>query len=125
MLTFTISLILCGIYIRFHTTTIRGRIIRVILTVVILIILPLVAMVKFIVSAVRTNGSNSFSAWLSNVTGTSALTIGMLMAAGIYVYCPTHLCEQHRRASYLSTGQNEQNEFQLFTPLEQSNTTRT
>ena len=125
LLTFTISLILCGIYIRFHTTTIRGHIIRVIPTVVILIILPLVAMVKFIVSAVRTNGSDSFSAWLSNVTGTSALTIGLLMAAGIYVYCPTHLCEQHRRASYLSTGQNERNEFQLFTPLEQSNTTRT
>ena len=41
LLTFTISLILCGIYIRFHTTTIRGHIIRVIPTVVILIILPL------------------------------------------------------------------------------------
>ena len=125
VLTFTMLLILCGMYCKFRTTTIGGRIVRVIPTVIILIILPIVVMVKFIVSAVRTNASGSFSAWLSNVTVTSAVTIGTLMAAGIYVHFPMHLCEQHRRASYLSTGQNEQNEFQLFTPLEQSNTTRT
>ena len=125
VLTFTISLTLCGMYCKFRTTTIGGRIVRVIPTIVILIILPLMMMVTFIVSAARSNGLGSFSAWLTNVTVITGATIGMLMAVGMYVHFPMHLCEQHRRASYLSTGQNEQNEFQLFTPLEQSNTTRT
>ena len=116
VLTFTMLLILCGMYCKFRTTTIGGRIVSVIPTVIILIILPIVVMVKFIVSAVPTNAPGSFSAWLSNVTVTSVVTIGALTAAGIYVYLPTHLCEQCRRAPHLSTGQNEQNGHQLVHP---------
>ena len=122
VLTFTVSLTLCGIYCRFHMTTIGGRIVRVIPTVVILIILPLVVMVMFIVSAAHSNGFGSFPAWLTNVTLTTAATIGMLMAVGIYVHLPTNLCEQCGRASHLSTGQSE---LQPVHPPEHSNSTET
>ena len=67
-------------------------------------------MAMFIVSAARSNGFGSFSAWVTDVTVITAATIGMLMAVGIYVHLPTHLCKQCGRASYLSTGQNEQNQ---------------
>ena len=92
VLTSTISLSLCGMYCKFRTTTVGGRIIRVIPTIVILIILPLVVVAMFIVSAARSNGFGSFSAWVTDVTVITAATIGMLMAVGIYVHLPTHLC---------------------------------
>ena len=125
VLNFTISLTLCGMYYKFHTTTTGRRIIRIIPTAVILIMLPLVVMAMFIVSAVRSDGFGSFPAWLTNVTVITTATIGMLMAVGIYVHLPTHLCKQCRRASYLSTGQNEQNEHQLVYPPEHNNLTQT
>ena len=122
MLTSTISLSLCGMYCKFHMTTVGGRIIRVIPTIVILIILPLVVMVMLIVSAARSNGFGSFSVWVTDVTVITAATIGILMAVGIYVHLPTHLCEQCWGASYLSTGQNEH---QPIHPPEHKNPTET
>ena len=123
VLTFTISLTLCGMYCKFRTTTIGGRIVRVIPTIVILIIITLMVMVTFIVSAARSNGLGSFSAWLTNVTVITGATIGMLMAVGIYVHLPTHLCEQCRRVSYLSTGQND-HQF-VHPPMQNRSSTQT
>ena len=107
VLTFTISLTLCGMYCKFRTTTIGGRIIKVIPTAVVLVILPLVIMVWFIRLAVYSDGFGSFSAWLRNVTGIRAANFVLLTATGIYVHFPTHMCEQCRRSPYLSTEQSE------------------
>ena len=107
VLTFTVFLTLCGMYCKFRTTTIGGRIIRVIPTAVVLVILPLVIMVWFIKSAVHSDGFGSFSAWLRSVVVVRAASLVMLIAAGIYIHFPTYLCEQCRRSPYLSTGENE------------------
>ena len=107
VLTFTVLLMLCGMYCKFRMTTIGGRIIKVIPTAVVLVILPLVIMVWFIRLAVYSDGFGSFSAWLRNVTGIRAANFVLLTATGIYVYFPTHMCEQCRRSPYLSTEQSE------------------
>ena len=107
MLTFTVLLILCGMYCKFCMTTIGGHIVRVIPTAVVLVILPIVMMVWFIRSAVYSDGFGSFSAWLRNVTGIRAANFVLLTAIGIYVHFPTHKCEQCRRSPYLSTDQSE------------------
>ena len=107
VLTFTILLNLGGMYCKFRTTTIGGRIIRIIPTVVVLIILTLVIMVWYIKLAVHSAGFGSYSAWLTNVTGIRAASLVLLMAIGMYVHFPKHVCEQCRRSPYLSTGQSE------------------
>ena len=48
VLTFTVFLMLCGMYCKFRMTTIGGRIVRVIPTAVVLVILPIVMMVGFV-----------------------------------------------------------------------------
>ena len=122
LLTFTVFLILCGIYYKFRTTTIGGRIVRVIPTVVVLIILLLVIMVWFIKLAVHSAGFGSFSAWLTNVTGIRAASLVLLTAIGMYVHFPRHVCKQCRRSPYLSTGQSE---LQPLPPPEHSSSTQT
>ena len=107
VLTFTVLLILCGMYCKFRTTTIGGRIVRVIPTAVFLVILPIVMMVEFVKSAVHSNGFGSFSVWLTYMTATLASTIVMLMAVGAYVHFPTCGCEQCRRCPYLPTRKSE------------------
>ena len=122
VLTFTIVLSLCGMYCKFRTTTIGGRIIRVIPTTMVLVMLLIAVMAMYIISAVHSNRFGSFSAWITNVTVITAAAIGMLMFVGMYVHFPTHLCEQCGRASYLSTGQNEQN--QSVQPPDHNNPTQ-
>ena len=122
VLTFTVFLSLCGMYHKVRTTTIGGRIIRVIPTVVILIILALVIMVWYIRLAVHSDGAGSFSAWLRKVTITGAASIVMLTAVGMYVHFPMHLCEQCRRSPCMSTGTSE---LQPLHPPEHSNSTQT
>ena len=107
VLTSTVSLSLCGMYCRFRMTKIGSRIIRVIPTAVVLVILPIVMMVGFIKSAVHSNCFGSFSTWLVNATATTAGTVVMLMAVGMYVHFPMCVCEQFRRCLYLPTGRNE------------------
>ena len=107
VLTFTVFLTLCGMYCKFRTTTIGGRIIRVIPPLVILIILLPVIMVWFIKMAIHSAGFGSYSAWLTNVTGVRAVCLVLLTAIGMYVHFPKHVCEQCRRSPYLSTGQSE------------------
>ena len=108
VLTFTILLTLCGMYCKFCTTAIGSRIIRVIPTTVILIIIPLVVMAMFIVSAGPSGGFGSLSAWLTTTTVITAVNVLMIVAVGIYVHFPTNLFEQCRRCPYLSTEQNKQ-----------------
>ena len=122
VLTFTVLLILCGMYCKFRMTTIGGRIIKVIPTAVVLVILPLVIMVWFIRLAVYSDGFGSFSAWLKNVTGIRAANFVLLTATGIYVHFPTHMCEQCRRSPYLST---EQSELQPLLPPKRNISTQT
>ena len=107
VLTFTIFSTLCGMYCKFRTTAIGSRIIRVIPTVVILIILPLVVMAMFITSTVRSVDFSSYSAWLANATVITAANVVMLMAVGLYVHFPKHVCEQCRGCPYLLTGQSK------------------
>ena len=129
VLTSTISLALCGLYCKFRANKSGNRIIRVIPTVVVLTILTLVMMLWFLLSAVSPKGFGivgSFSAWLKNVTITTATTTGMLVAVGIYVHFPTHLCKQCRRATDLHqqirpVGQNEGIEQQPAHPPEHNN----
>ena len=122
MLTFTILLTLCGMYCKFRTTAIGSRIIRVIPTAVILIIIPLVVMAMFIVSAGPSGGFGSLSAWLTNTTVITAVNVLMIVAVGIYVHFPANLFEQCR-CPYLSTKQSkQQNELH---PPELNNSTKT
>ena len=107
MLTFIVLLMLCSMYCKFRTTTVGGRIVRVIPKAVVLVILPIVMMVRFVKSAVHPIDFGSFSVWLTYMTATLASTIVMLMAVGIYVHFPTCVCEQCRRCPYLPTGQSE------------------
>ena len=84
-------------------------------------------------SAIRSEGFRkigSFSAWLKNITVATATTIGTLLAVGMYVHFPTHLCKQHRRAVVVrrpphqqlpSVGQNEGIEQQSAHPPEHNN----
>ena len=122
VLAFIALLMLCSMYCKFRTTTIGGRIVKVIPTVVILVILPLVIMVWFIKSAVHSDDFGSFSAWLINVIGIKAANFVLLTAIGIYVHFPTHVCEQCRRSPYLST---EQSELQPLLPPERNISTQT
>ena len=110
VLTFTISLTLCGMYCKFRMKKSGHRIIRIIPTVAILTMLILVVMLWFLLSAVRSEGfgKGSFSAWLKNVTATTATTIGMLLAVGIYVHFPTHLCKQCKRAVVVRRAPHQQ-----------------
>ena len=133
VLTSTISLALCGMYCKFRTNKSGNRIIRVIPTIAVLTILTLVMTLWFLLSAVSSKGFGkvgSFSAWLKNVTITTATTIGMLVAVGMYVHFPTHLCKQRRRAEVVRTaphqqlppaGQNEGIEQQPAHPPEHNN----
>ena len=101
VLTSTISLTLCGMYCKFRMKKSGNHIIRIIPTIAILTTLTLVMMMWFLLSAVSSKGFGkvgSFSAWLKNVTITTATTIGMLLAVGIYVHFPTHLYKQCKRA---------------------------
>ena len=130
VLTFTILLILCGMYCKFRTKKSGSRIIRIIPTVAILTVLILVVMLWFLMSAIRSEGFRkigSFSAWLKNITVTTATTIGTLLAVGMYVHFPTHLCKQRRRAEVVrraphqqlpSAGHNEGIEQQSAHPTE-------
>ena len=133
VLTSTISLTLCGMYCKFRTKKSGNHIIRIIPTIAILTILTLVMMLWFLLSAVSSKGFGkigSFSAWLKNATVTTATSIGALLAVGIYVHFPTHLCKQCRRAVVVRrtpcqqlppAGQNERIEQQLAHLPEQSN----
>ena len=132
VLTFTILLILCGMCCKFRTKQSGNRIIRVIPTVAVLTILILVMTLWFLLSAVSSKGfgNGSFSAWLKNVTITTAAAIGMLVAVGVYVHFPTHLCKQCRRAEVVRraphqqlppAGQNEGIEQQPAHPPEHNN----
>ena len=90
-------------------------------------------MLWFLMSAIRSEGFRkigSFSAWLKNITVATATTIGTLLAVGMYVHFPTHLCKQHRRAVVVrrpphqqlpSVGQNEGIEQQSAHPPEHNN----
>ena len=111
VLTFTVLLALCGMYWKFRTKKSGSRIIRIIPTVAILTVLILVVMLWFLLSAVRSKGFHkigSFSAWLKNITVTTATTIGTLLAVGIYVHFPTHLCKQCRRAVVVRRAPHQQ-----------------
>ena len=121
VLTFTVLLTLCGMYCKFRMTAIGGRIIRVIPTVVVLVILPIVMMVWFIRSAVHSNNFGSFSAWLRSAVVVRAASLVMLIAVGMYIHFPTHLCEQCRISPYLSKGENE---LQTFSQHKNSTETR-
>ena len=88
----------------------------------VLVMLLIAVMAMYIILAVHSNCFGSFSAWITNVTVITAAAIGMLMFVGMYVHFPTHLCEQCGRASYLSTGQNEQN--QSVQPPDHNNPTQ-
>ena len=118
MLTFIVFLTLCGVYCKFRITTIGGRIVRVIPPVVILIILLLVMM------AIHSAGFGSYSAWLTTVMGVRAASLVLLMAIGMYVQFPRHVCEQCRRSPYLSTGRSELQPLHL-PETEHSNSTET
>ena len=98
-------------YWKFRTKKSGSRIIRIIPTVAILTVLILVVMLWFLLSAVRSKGFHkigSFSAWLKNITVTTATTIGTLLAVGIYVHFPTHLCKQCRRAVVVRRAPHQQ-----------------
>ena len=101
MLTFMISLTtLCGLYFKFHQKRKLGsRIGTLIPTMLILTVITFVMTGWFIVSAVTAkNFSNSFSDWLREATVTLAATVGILVATGIYIHFPTHLCDLCKRA---------------------------
>lgn len=101
MLTFMISLTtLCGLYLKFQKKRKLGsRIGTLIPTMLILTVITFVMTGWFIVSAVTAkNFSNSFSDWLREATVTLAATVGILVATGIYIHFPTHLCDLCKRA---------------------------
>ena len=106
LVTTIISLItLSGLYCKFRTTTVGSRIIRVIPTVVLLTVIALVMTACFTVLAVPSISHGeiqSFSAWLVNVSVTLGPASGVLVAVGVYVHFPAHLC---RRSSHLGTKQ--------------------
>ena len=101
MLTFLISLTtLCGLYLKFQKKRKLGsRIGTLIPTMLILTVLTFVMTGWFIVSAVTAkNFSNSFQDWLREATVTLAATVGILVATGIYIHFPTHLCDLCKKA---------------------------
>ena len=101
MLTFMISLTtLCGLYFKFQKKRKLGsRIGTLIPTMLILTVITFIMTGWFIVSAVTAkNFSNSFSDWLREATVTLAATVGILVATGIYIHFPTHLCDLCKRA---------------------------
>ena len=106
LVTIIISLMtLSGLYCKFRTTTVGSRIIRVIPTVVFLTVIALVMTACFTVLAVPSISHGeiqSFSAWLVNVSVTLGPASGVLVAVGVYVHFPAHLC---RRSSHLRTRQ--------------------
>ena len=106
LVTIIISLMtLSGLYCKFRTTTVGSRIIRVIPTVVFLTVIALVMTACFTVLAVPSISHGeiqSFSAWLVNVSVTLGPASGVLVAVGVYVHFPAHLC---RRSSHLGTRQ--------------------
>ena len=107
MLTFMISLTtLCGLYLKFQKKRKLGsRIGTLIPTMLILTILTFIMTGWFIVSAVTAkNFSNSFSDWLREATVTLAATVGILVATGIYIHFPTHLCDLCKRAHQARRG---------------------
>ena len=95
--TFTISLFaLCGRYFQSCTTKPGCIICRFFPILVVLTVITFVLTAWFIVSAVPSKSLSdirSFSTWLENVTATLAATIGVLVAVGVYIHFPTHLCE--------------------------------
>ena len=130
VLTSTVSLALCGWYCKFRTKKIGDSIIKVIPTIAVVTILTLLITLWFLLSAVSPKGFDkvgSFSAWLKNVTITTATTIGILVAVGMYVHFPMHLCKQRRIAEVdphhqlPPVGQNEGIEQQPAHPLEHNN----
>jgi len=102
VLTLVISLmILCGLYLKYRNEEGKiGRSIgRYIPTMVILTVLTFIMTGWYIVSAVTAkNFRNSFSDWLREATVTLAATVGILVATGIYIHFPTHLCDLCKRA---------------------------
>ena len=107
MLTFMISLTtLCGLYLKFQKKRKLGsRIGTLIPTMLILTVLTFIMTGWFIVSAVTAkNFSNSFSDWLREATVTLAATVGILVATGIYIHFPTHLCDLCKRAYQARRG---------------------
>ena len=98
LVTTVISLMtLSGLYCKFRTTTVGSRIIRVIPTVVFLTVIALVMTACFTVLAVPSISHGeikSFSAWLVNVVVTLGPASGVLVAVGVYVHFPAHLCQR-------------------------------
>ena len=106
LVTTVISLMtLSGLYCKFRTTTVGSRIIRVIPTVVFLTVIALVMTACFTVLAVPSISHGeikSFSAWLVNVVVTLGPASGVLVAVGVYVHFPAHLCQ---RSSHVGARQ--------------------
>ena len=98
LVTIIISLMtLSGLYCKFRTTTVGSRIIRVIPPVLFLTVIALVMTACFTVLAVPSISHGeikSFSAWLVNVTVTLGPASGVLVAVGVYVHFPAHLCQR-------------------------------
>ena len=111
VLTFTISLALCRMHCKFRTKTIGNQIITVIPTVVVVTVLQFIVMLWFILSAIPSKSPSqvgSFSEWLRNVTVTTAINIGTLVAVGVYIHFPIYLCRRCKRALHQEGGRNEQ-----------------
>ena len=117
--TVLILVVLCCLYCKLHMRVIG----RAIPTLLILMIIEVVTMAWFILSAVPfENIVSSFSHWIPNVTVTTVTvsTVGILV--GVAIYFPTYLCVrcwksfyQHicsRRSQCPATEQNEEFEQQ-------------
>ena len=83
---------LCGMYCKFRMRTTGTRISRVIPPMAILIFVIFLFGVYFTIISVNYRNVNSFSAWLSNVTVTLAVSVGLLVIVGVYVHFPMKLC---------------------------------
>jgi len=120
VLTFTISLVLCRMYCKFHMKTIGSRIIRVLVIPIIAIVTVTTFMIIpewFVLSAVPSKSLGrigSFSGWLRNVTVTTVSTIGMLVVVGVYVYFPTYFCQLYFKRGLHS--ERERNREQVVHP---------
>jgi len=98
-------------YCKFHTKTIGNHIITVIPTVVVVTVLQFMLMLWFILSAIPSKSLSqvgSFSDWLRYITLTTAISIGTLVVAGVYVHFPIYLCWHCKGALHQEGGRNEQ-----------------
>ena len=129
--TVLILVVLFCLYCKLHIRVIEGAI----PTLLILMIIEVVTMIWFILSAVPfENIGSSFSHWITNVTVTTVTvsTVGILV--GVAIYFPTYLCVrcsksfcQHirsRRSQCPATEQNEEFEQHPAHLTEHSNATK-